>query len=203
MAPRDLDPTDGRVVRRAENREAALRSGLALFNEKNSIPSIEDVAEKSGISVRSLYRYFGDASVMIREATELLIEETRPLALFPHIGEGPIADRIATLVAARFRAFEHARPALRATIVNIATHPELASAQDTTRQRLLLQFNLQFAPELGRLDDDERDYVVQAGSAVSNLEFIDMLVSRHQMSVDTAQLVVCRLLTQVLIPAAA
>jgi len=203
MPPRQLSQSDGRVVRRAENREAALRSGLALFTENNSIPSIEDVAEKSGISVRSLYRYFGDASVMIREATELLIEETRPLALFPHIGEGPLADRIATLVAARFRAFEHARPALRATIVNIATHPELASAQDTTRQRLLLQFNLQFAPELGRLDDDERDYVVQAGSAVSNLEFIDMLVSRHQMPVDTAQLVVCRLLTQVLIPAAA
>ena len=203
MAPRDLDPTDGRVVRRAENREAALRSGLALFTENNSIPSIEDVAEKSGISVRSLYRYFGDASVMIVEATQLLVEETRPLASFSPMGEGPLADRIATLVGARFRAYQHVRPALRATILNIATHPELASAQDTTRQRLVLQFNLQFAPELGRLDDDERDYVVQAGSAVSNLEFIDMLVSRHQMPVDAAQLVVCRLLTQVLIPAAA
>ena len=203
MAPRDLDPTDGRVVRRAENREAALRSGLALFTENNSIPSIEDVAEKSGISVRSLYRYFGDASVMIVEATQLLIEETRPLATISTMGEGPLADRIATLVGARFRAYQHVRPALRATILNIATHPELASAQDTTRQRLVLQFNLQFAPELGRLDDDERDYVVQAGSAVSNLEFIDMLVSRHQMPVDAAQLVVCRLLTQVLIPAAA
>ena len=203
MSSLDLSPTDGRVLRRADNREAALRSGIDLFARNKVMPTIEDVSAESGISIRSLYRYFGDASAMIVEATQLLIEETRPLATLSPMGEGPLADRIATLVGARFRAYQHVRPALRATILNIATHPELASAQDTTRQRLVLQFNLQFAPELGRLDDDERDYVVQAGSAVSNLEFIDMLVSRHQMPVDAAQLVVCRLLTQVLIPAAA
>ena len=201
MAPRDLDPTDGRVVRRAENREAALRSGLALFTENNSIPSIEDVAEKSGISVRSLYRYFGDASVMIVEATQLLIEETRPLATISPMGEGPLADRIATLVGARFRAYQHVRPALRATILNIATHPELASAQDTTRQRLVLQFNLQFAPELQQSDDAAREHILQAGSAVCNLEFIDMLVERQEMPMDTAQAIVIRLLTNVLAPA--
>ena len=203
MAPRDLDPTDGRVVRRAENREAALRSGLALFTENNSIPSIEDVAEKSGISVRSLYRYFGDASVMIVEATQLLIEETRPLATFSPMGEGPLADRIATLVGARFRAYQHVRPALRATILNIAAQPELAPAQHATRELLRLQFSIHFAPELQQSDDAAREHVLQAGTAVCNLEFIDMLVERQGMAVDTAQAIVIRLLTNVLTPAPA
>ena len=201
MSSLDLSPTDGRVLRRADNREAALRSGIDLFARNKVAPTIEEVAAESGISIRSLYRYFGDASVMIVEATQLLIEETRPLATFSPMGEGPLADRIATLVGARFRAYQHVRPALRATILNIATHPELASAQDTTRQRLVLQFNLQFAPELQQSDDAAREHILQAGSAVCNLEFIDMLVERQEMPVDTAQAIVIRLLTNVLAPA--
>lgn len=203
MPFRDLSPADGRVLRRAENREAALRCGIDLFGRNKTVPTIEDIAAASGISIRSLYRYFGDASAMILEATQLLIEETRPLASFSPMGEGPLADRIATLVGARFRAYQHVRPALRATILNIASQAELGPVQDTNRERLQLQFSIHFAPELQQLDDAEREHVLQAGSAVCNLELIDMLVERQAMAVDTAQAIVIRLLTNVLTPAPA
>lgn len=119
------------------------------------------------------------------------------------MGEGPLADRIATLVGARFRAYQHVRPALRATILNIAAQAELAPAQHAVRERLRLQFSIHFAPELQQLDDAAREHVLQAGSAVCNLEFIDMLVERQEMPMDTAQAIVIRLLTNVLTPAPA
>ena len=203
MPFRDLSPADGRVLRRAENREAALRCGIDLFGRNKTAPTIEEVAAESGISIRSLYRYFGDASVMIVEATQLLVEETRPLASFSPMGEGPLADRIATLVGARFRAYQHVRPVLRATILNIAAHAELAPAQHATRELLRRQFSIHFAPELQQSDDAAREHILQAGSAVCNLEFIDMLVERQEMPVDTAQAIVIRLLTNVLTPAPA
>ena len=203
MPFRDLSPADGRVLRRAENREAALRCGIDLFGRNKTVPTIEDIAAASGISIRSLYRYFGDASAMIVEATQLLVEETRPLASFSPMGEGPLADRIATLVGARFRAYQHVRPALRAPILNIASQAELGPVQDTNRELLQLQFSILFAPELQQLDDAEREHVLQAGSAVCNLELIDMLVERQAMAVDTAQAIVIRLLTNVLTPAPA
>ena len=61
----------------------------ALFSSEHLMPSIEDVSAASGISIRSSYRYFGDGHDLLRESIELLIGETRPLALFPHVGEGP------------------------------------------------------------------------------------------------------------------
>ena len=201
MSSLDLSPTDGRVLRRADNREAALRSGIDLFARNKVAPTIEEVAAESGISIRSLYRYFGDASVMIVEATQLLVEETRPLATFSPMGEGPLADRIATLVGAHFRAYQHVRPALRATILNIAAQAELAPAQHAARELLRLQFSIHFAPELQQSDDAAREHILQAGSAVCNLEFIDMLVERQEMPMDTAQAIVIRLLTNVLAPA--
>ena len=158
------------------------------------------VAEDSGVSIRSLYRYFGDAPTMITEAIDRLVGQARDIGKIDNMGEGPLADRITALVAGRFRAYHLVRPVLRAAVVNIANNPELDASQHRTRALLTVQFTIQFAPELRHLDEVEKELVIVAGAAVCNLEFIDMLIDRQLLSVDDAQVLVTRLIVAVLTP---
>lgn len=193
-------PSDGRTARRSENRDAALRCVVRLFSENKLVPTIEMVAEASGVSIRSLYRYFGDAQTMIREAIEGLIAEVTAVAIIPNVGEGTFAERIEALVAARFRAYQLIRFVLRAAIVNIANNPDLVASQHRTRGLLEFQFKAQFAPELSQLDEAEQTLATQSGSAICNLEFIDMLSDRQGVNEQDAQAIVRRLLIGVLAP---
>ena len=61
----DLDettePVDGRVARRQRNIDAVLDVVMDMFVEEAMFPTIEQAATRSGLSLRSLYRYFADA----------------------------------------------------------------------------------------------------------------------------------------------
>lgn len=158
------------------------------------------VAEASGVSIRSLYRYFGDGQTMILEAIEGLVAEAKTVGIIPNVGEGTFAERVEALVAARFRAYRLVRFVLRAALVNIANNPDLAASQHRTRGLLEFQFKAQFAPELSQLDEAEQTRVTQLGSAICNLEFIDMLSDRQGINEQDAQTIVRRLLTDILAP---
>ena len=158
------------------------------------------VAEDSGVSIRSLYRYFGDAQTMITESINLLVGQARDVGAIDNMGEGPLADRITALVAGRFRAYHLVRPVLRAAVVNIANNPDLVASQHRTRGLLEFQFKAQFAPELSQLDEAEQTVATQSGSAICNLEFIDMLSDRQGVNEQDAQAIVRRLLIGVLAP---
>jgi len=173
---------------------------VALFSENKFVPTIEMVAEASGVSIRSLYRYFGDGQTMISEAIGLLVGQAKEVGRVDNMGEGPLADRITALVAGRFRAYHLVRPVLRAAVVNIANNPELDASHQRTRALLTTQFTIQFAPELNRLDEVEKEQTIHAGGAVCNLEFIDMLTDRQLLSEDDAQVLVTRLMLAILTP---
>lgn len=200
MPSSEHSPSDGRTARRNDNRDAALRCVVALFTARRLVPTIEMVAEDSGVSIRSLYRYFGDAQTMITEAIDHLVGQARDIGKIDNMGEGPLADRITALVAGRFRAYHLVRPVLRAAVVNIANNPELDASHQRTRALLTTQFTIQFAPELNRLDEVEKEQTIHAGGAVCNLEFIDMLADRLLMSEDDAQVLVMRLMLAILTP---
>lgn len=200
MPTSEHSPADGRTARRSENREAALRCVVDLFTSNKLVPTIEMVAEASGVSIRSLYRYFSDGQAMITESIDLLVGQARDVGMIDNMGEGPLADRITALVAGRFRAYHLVRPVLRAAVVNIANNPELGASHDRTRALLTTQFTIQFAPELSYLDEVEREQTIHAGGAVCNLEFIDMLTDRQLMSEDDAQVLVMRLMLAILTP---
>ena len=49
---------DGRQARRQRNIDAVLDVVLEMFAEESMFPTIEQAATRSGLSLRSLYRYF-------------------------------------------------------------------------------------------------------------------------------------------------
>lgn len=125
-------PVDGRVARRDRNRNAVLDAVLDMFGEDMLWPSIELASERSGLSLRSVYRYFPDPAALVEAAIRRNIERNLEYGLLPSIGRGPLGKRIDDLVTMRVRLFERISPVYRATMHNARTTP--GSATDCSRR---------------------------------------------------------------------
>ncbi len=174
---------DGRSARRQRNVDAVLDAVVEMFSEGDLFPTVEQVAKRSGISVRSIYRYFADPAELTDAAIARHRARTTPLAHLPAIGEGSLARRIDDFVAMRLRLFGGIGAAYRATVHNAPNHPKLRRALGRNRNDLRRQFELQFEPELRKLGAADRDAVVAAGDLLTQLDSIDLLRRHRQLSV--------------------
>src|SRR5438270_9832426 len=112
-----VDELDGRRLRREQNREAVLDALLGLFRDGVYEPSSNEIAERAGLSPRSLFRYFDDIDDLHRAAAERQLRLARPLVDVVATAADPTAVKIEQLVQARARLFETIAPAARATRV--------------------------------------------------------------------------------------
>jgi len=176
--------TDGRVARRERNINNVLDVVLEMFAEESLFPTIEQTAKRSGLSLRSLYRYFADPAELLEAVIVRSRERVADAARLPAIGEGPLPRRIDDFVAMRRRVYEISGPTYRATVANAAHHPRVAAELTSNRELLRTQFELQFAPELDLLTARQRQHVVGAGDTLTQLDSIDFLRRHRGMSAD-------------------
>jgi AcrR family transcriptional regulator len=140
--------TDGRRLRREQNRAAVLDALVELFGEGNYQPGANEIAERAGLSPRSLFRYFDDVDDLNRAAIEHSQAAARPL-LDVGAAPGDATDvKIKAVVEARLRLFEAIAPAARAARVCAPRHPVVAAQVNQTRRYLREQLRRLFAPEL-------------------------------------------------------
>src|ERR1700676_3605848 len=97
--------TDGRQLRRERNREAVVEALLDLYSEGNLNPSTEEIACRSGLSPRSLFRYFDDVDDLIRIAVDRQRTRAIPLVPIDASADAPLAVKVAALIDQRFRLF--------------------------------------------------------------------------------------------------
>jgi len=142
------DAVDGRTARRDRNRAAVVDALLTLYRDGNLRPSSLEIAERAGLSPRSLFRYFEDVDDLTREAIEVM--ERRAWALLPVDArpDDPLADRIAALVAQRSRLFEAVAPAAAVSRLQAPFQPLLAAELHRTRAFLRQQLTDLFPTEL-------------------------------------------------------
>ncbi len=183
----DDGPVDGRVARRQRNIDAVLDVVLEMFAEEAMFPTIEQAAKRSGLSLRSLYRYFADPGELREAAIARSDQVGHLLGQIDELGEGPLDKRIDELVATRLRLYDGMGPVFRATIANAASLPRLRSELDKNRALMRRQFDAQFAPELGALKAGERDAVATAGDLLTQIESVDFLIHSRGLPVDDAR----------------
>lgn len=150
----DATPTDGRRLRRDRNRDAVVRALLELYNEGNLAPSTEEVAARSGVSARSLFRYFDDSDDLSQAAIAQQQENVRHLLPIAADPDDPFADRVAALVHQRGELFEAIESV--ATVSRLRAPFQLVVADRLTQGRAFLRHQLQvlFAAELAALTAD-------------------------------------------------
>jgi AcrR family transcriptional regulator len=184
---------DGRVARRDRNRDAVLDAMLDLFSEDDLDPDLDAVALRSGVSARSVYRYFEDREGLVRAAIERHLEHSIPLFLVKPLGEGSLGDRIERIVGARLRLHESIGATARAGRVRATFDPIVREQLDITRRAMREQVEHHFAPELQQLATRPRRFLSTAIDVLLQLESLDYyrlhrgftLVSTRDQLVDT------------------
>lgn len=173
---------DGRRARRGRNREAVVDALLELFREGDLNPSVAAIAERSGVSLRSVFRYFNDLDEMGRIAIARHFNTVRHLFELPGIGEGSRAERIEALVQQRVRAHDGVAPIIRATLIRAPFQPVIAEAVQDRRTFLRRQVDRQFAAELKQLPSGERFSVAAAIDALTSFETLELLRTDRGLS---------------------
>jgi AcrR family transcriptional regulator len=100
---------DGRRRRAEANRLRIVQAMIDLVREGDSTPSAEVVAERAGVSHRTVFRLFNDMDGLYREMQGVMLRRLDPLLHQPLAGEDWRA-RLSNLMAQRARIFEEILP---------------------------------------------------------------------------------------------
>lgn len=191
-------PTDGRTARRDRNRQAVLDAVLDLFAEGNLDPGVHQVADRSGVSLRSVYRYFEDLDELVTAAIDRQMQRTRPLFEIEGLGEGPLPERAQRFVDRRLRLFESVRTIYRASRVRAASDPRVQKDLLDTQVWLAEQAKQMFGPELRAADQPRCTDTGRAIDLLTQFDAIEHLRHRCGLSVEETSATLQRNLLQLL-----
>ena len=173
---------DGRRARRGRDREAVVDALLLRFGDGLLNPSVATFSEKSGISLRSVFRYFDDLDEMGRIALQRHLDEVGHLFDLPKLGEGSRSERIEALVAQRSALYERVAPVVRAAMIRAPFQPVIAEGLVARRVLLREQLQRQFATELELLPADEVTAVVAGADILASFEAMELLRVDQKLS---------------------
>lgn len=196
----DDEPVDGRRLRRERNIASVIDAVLEMFEEEALTPTIERAADRSGLSLRSVYRYFPDPESLTQAAIDELWRRGQSAAHLSQIGEGSFEDRALEFATMRVRLYEHIGHGYRAGRLHAPRSVRIREDLERTRRTLTSQFDLQFASELDRLDADIRMAHRTTGDIMSQLDAIDLLRRARRLTVQESVEVVAEAIRVVLTP---
>lgn len=165
---------DGRRARRERGRLAVIDAMVDLVQEGQLPPSPDLVAERAGVSVASLFRYFDDLDELQLHVVARFQERFAPAFEVPAIGDGPMDARVDRYVRARVALYEQIAPMARLARARALERPNLARSLHETRARQALQVREHFAPELASRTPAVRDDLVGCICALTSFESWDL-----------------------------
>lgn len=173
--------SDGRTARRDRNKLAVLDAVLELFSEGDIAPSPEAIALRSGVSLRSVYRYMRDLDDLARAAIDRHLERVGSLFVFEPVGEGPFGERVDAFVAARLRLHKAVAPIARAALArtrmrSLPAGEVIRENLNVRRGLLRVQLSRHFAAELTTFGR-QADAILAAADALTQIETIDWFMT--------------------------
>lgn len=165
---------------------------IALTNESDEEPAVELIAERAGVSYRSVYRYFEDRTELMLAAIARVMGDVRPIFDIEQLGEGRLDERLSRFISSRLGAYRQLAPLTRLAIRRSLTEPTVSVEFDSVRAFLHGQLVAQFAPELDHLEASERDLVVAALDVMFQFEALEYLHRYADMTDDAMTKVLTR-----------
>ena len=178
----DLPASDGRRARRDRNRAAVVDAMFELVESGPLPPTTEAVAERAGVSVSSIFRYFDSVDDLVREAIETHFDRYADLFEIPSLGIGPLADRVRHLVDARLTLYATIAPIARFARARASEQPQLAESLSLARAGFANQIRAHFQTELARLTPQRAGDLVSLIDTLTSFEAWDLQHSGHQRS---------------------
>jgi AcrR family transcriptional regulator len=195
-------PTDGRAARAARTRDAIVEATVALVEQGDLRPTAPRIAERAGVSVRSVFQHFDDLSSLYAAVVRRVVERLETLLVPIDAGEA-FDERLAAFARHRGALLEAVTPFRRAAAVHGPFAPEVRRAMARGSAFLRLEVETAFAPEIARVDEIDRREVVDALAAVASWPVWESLRTEAGNSPDQARAVLVRTVRSLLAGATA
>jgi TetR/AcrR family transcriptional regulator of autoinduction and epiphytic fitness len=149
-----------------------VRALLGLISEGDLRPTAGRIAERAGISLRSVYVHFDDLDDLFLAAARE--QRGRVVALVRKLpSTGPFEARLEAFVDQRARVLEAIAPVAKATALQEPFSPALAAASTSARQLGRAELEEVFAAELANLDATTRHHALDACDALTTSDTWD------------------------------
>jgi TetR/AcrR family transcriptional regulator, regulator of autoinduction and epiphytic fitness len=190
-------PIDGRAARAVRTRDAIVDASVALVEEGDLRPTAPRIAERAGVSVRSVFQHFDDLPALHTAVVQRVVERLAALVV-PVDADQPLDARVVAFARHRGALLEAVTPFRRAAAVHGPFAPEIRHAVAEGTAFLRSEVEQAFAPELAAAPAGGRRELLDALAASSSWAVWDALRSEAGDSPDQAQAVLARMVRSLL-----
>lgn len=192
---------DGRHLRSERSRSLIARSMLELVRETGQMPTTDAVADRAGVSRRSVFRHYADVSELLTAAYELQREEA--FRRFPRRDPSQWSpeERIVAFSERSSELYEYISPVRRAAIYMSRDYPvlqHLLRGDDSVHRMIVIDL---FAQMLEHRSDTEASILISALVAATGWANWEGLRREQGLSVEVARAVVQNLMRGILMVA--
>ena len=173
-------PIDGRRARRERGRLAVIDAMFELLQAGKVPVNAEMVAERAGVSVASVFRYFDGLDDLQLQTFERFRERFEPLLVVAPRGVAR-AVRIAAFVSSRLELYEQAGAIMAVGRLRALEHEPLVAASAEMRGLLADQVRAVFADDITATAATGSDLVAVI-DALTSLESWDVMRKTHSRS---------------------
>ena len=182
MPTGDAAPIDGRRARRERSRAAIIDAVFGLVCDGKVPPTVDDVADRAGVSVSSVFRNFDGLDDLQRQAFDMFAQRFAHLLQPAVTAEAERDIRIAAHVRVRLELFETAEPMMRVARQRALDHQPMADGVGANRSALADQTRAHFASEARQLTPADAANLVAVIDSLTSPEAYELMGAAHGRS---------------------
>lgn len=171
---------------------------LDLIGEGNESPSVAEVATRSGVSHRSVFRYFADKDDLARSSIERHLDRIKPLLWIQFYEEESLQQRVDRVIAARLNLFPAIGGVARLQRRVAQTSPVVKELLTRNRALARAQLRWLFSPELDAMDYQDALDTLYAVDVICSFEAGDLFIIDQGLDDEATARVVRRALLALL-----
>ena len=184
--PTATNRRDGRTVRAERTRQALVDALLELLHEGELQPTAERIAQRAGVSERSLFQHFADREALYQAVALQQYERMAP-TLEPIDVSLPLEERIDAFVEQRARLLEAITPVRRAALLLEPNSEVVSGWLQSVRRQKAREVERAFRRELEEIEQPERGLILGALVSAAAWTAWESLRAHQRLSVDRAR----------------
>ena len=166
---------DGRRQRSRRSRELIINAMLDLMLEGILEPTAQQVSDRAGVGIRSVFRHFEEMASLFDAVNDKLTARNRHLVLGVP-SEGPLGDRLDALITSRKVIYDNNQNIIRATTAMMWKYKRLTVNYKELNQIFRTQL-YKAIPEVKALSPIDQEYI----EACLSFEFWDRLMRFQEL----------------------